>query len=233
MITQLFTTLGKAMGGNFEIALMASLAWGVLSILLSPCHLASIPLIIGYISRQGQVSIKKSFNLSSVFAIGILATIVLIGIITSSMGRLLGDIGFIGNLLVAAIFVVIGLYLLDVINFHWNGIPVFQTKRKGVFGALILGLVFGIGLGPCTFAFLAPVLGAVFHISQSSLIKANLLLLAFGVGHVAVIVSAGTLTNWVQRYLNWTEDSKAVVIIKRVCGALVLLGGIYLLFITV
>ena len=34
------------------------------------------------------------------------------------------------------------------------------------------------------------------------------LLLAYGVGHCAVIVAAGTSTELVQRYLNWNEQSK-------------------------
>jgi cytochrome c-type biogenesis protein len=72
----------------------------------------------------------------------------------------------------------------------------------------------------------------VFHLSQTSVVKANSLLLAFGIGHVAVIVGAGSLGNWVQRYLNWSGSSKAMVRVKRVCGALVLLGGVYLIFTT-
>ena len=55
-----------------------------------------------------------------------------------------------------------------------------------------------------------------------------LLLLFYGAGHCAVIVFAGTFTGMVQHYLDWTEESRGVAILKRVCGALVLLGGLYL-----
>jgi cytochrome c-type biogenesis protein len=34
----------------------------------------------------------------------------------------------------------------------------------------------------------------------------------------------------VQHYLNWNEKSKGAVILKKVCGALVLLGGLYLIY---
>lgn len=241
MISEVFTALSQALGAAFGVALLAALAWGVLSILLSPCHLSSIPLIIGYISTQGAVNTRRSFNLSAIFAFGVLLTIALIGVITASLGRLIGDVGTVGNLLVAGIFVIIGLYLMDVLRFDWNGVSMRQTRPstgsgqrlRGGAGALTLGLLFGIGLGPCTFAYMAPVLGTVFHLSQTSVVKANSLLLAFGIGHVAVIVVAGSLGNWVQRYLNWSGSSKAVVRVKRVCGALVLLGGVYLIFTTV
>ncbi|MDZ7360330.1 MAG: cytochrome c biogenesis protein CcdA [candidate division KSB1 bacterium] len=233
MIAEIFAALSQALAGSFGIALLAALAWGVLSILLSPCHLSSIPLIIGYINTQGQVSAKRSFNLSAIFALGVLITIALIGIITAALGRLMGDVGTIGNLLVAGVFLVIGLYLMDVLRFSWEAGPKLQTRLKGVGGAMTLGLLFGIGLGPCTFAYMAPVLGAVFHLSQTSIIQANSLLLAFGLGHVAVIVGAGSFGNWVQRYLNWMDNSRGLVIVKRVCGALVLAGGIYLIANTV
>lgn len=228
MITDLFTTLTRALSSNFEIALLAAFAWGILSILLSPCHLSSIPLIVGYVSSQGTVSVRKSFHLSFIFALGVLVTIALIGFVTASLGRLIGDIGLVGNLLVALIFIIIGLYLLDIVELSWNGLNV-KTKMKGVPGAAILGLLFGIGLGPCTFAYLAPVLGSVLHISQSSLVKANLLIFAFGIGHISVIVSAGSVSSWVQGYLNWTGNSRAVLIVKRICGVLVIIGGFYLI----
>jgi len=229
MIGQLFGLLSNALSGSLALALAASFTWGVLSIVLSPCHLSGIPLIIGFISTQGQVTPRRSFILSCIFALGVLATIALIGTVTVSLGRLVGDIGSAGILLVAAIFIAIGLYLLDIINVSWDGLPL-HTNRKGGIAALALGLLFGLGLGPCTFAYMAPVLGVVFQVSQASLLTACSLLLMFGMGHIAVIVAAGTLSRWVQCYLSWSDSSRAVSALRRVCGALVILGGLYLVY---
>ncbi len=232
MIEGLFSYFTTALGGNFFVALIAALGWGVLSILLSPCHLSSIPLIIGYISSQGQLKVKHSFYLALVFAVGILITIAMIGVITAAMGRLMGDIGVWGNWLVAAIFIFIGLYLMDIIHWDWNGLNIGNKHRSGLWGAFILGLIFGVGLGPCTFAFLAPVLGVVFQIATESWMKAILLISAFGIGHCMIIVVAGNLTNLVQKYLNWSEESKTTVYIKRISGLLVVLGGVYFIYTT-
>ena len=161
--------------------------------LLSPCHLSSIPLVVGFISSQGKISVGRTFNISVVFSAGILITIALIGIITASLGRMLGDVGVYGNYLVAAIFFIVGLYLLDIIKIDWNSSALKQTKAKGLIAALILGLLFGIALGPCTFAFMAPVLGVVFQTAQTNYFLAVIFLLAFGIGHCSVIVGAGTL----------------------------------------
>jgi cytochrome c-type biogenesis protein len=229
MITEIFTWLNQALSGNPAIALLAAFGWGILSILLSPCHLSSIPLIIAFIDKQGRVSFKRAFWLSLVFATGILITIAGIGLITASMGRLMGDVGTTGKYIVAVVFFIVGLHLLDIIPAPWSGASGSSVKQKGLLAALILGLIFGIGLGPCTFAFMAPLLGVVFSVSATQILFAIALLFAFGIGHCSVIVLAGTLTEKVQHYLNWSEKTRGAIILRRICGVLVILGGIYLL----
>ncbi|HOW19165.1 MAG TPA: cytochrome c biogenesis protein CcdA [Phycisphaerae bacterium] len=230
MIEQLFETLTHAVEGTPAIALGASFVWGILSIILSPCHLASIPLIVGFIDQQGQMTTRRAFGISTLFAVGILITIALIGAITAAAGRMMGDVGRYGNYFVALIFFVVGLVLLDVIPMPWSGPGQVNMKRKGALAAFILGLVFGIALGPCTFAYMAPILGVAFKVATTSALYGAILLLIYGVGHCSVIVAAGTSTEMVQKYLNWNEQSKGAVILKKICGVLVLLGGVYLLY---
>jgi cytochrome c-type biogenesis protein len=232
MIETLFTVLYNAMSGSFWIAVAASFGWGMLSILLSPCHLSSIPLVVGFIASQGKISLGRTFSISLVFAVGLLITIALIGVVTASMGRLMGDVGHIGNYLVAGIFFIVGLYLLDVLKLDWNTAGLRRTTLRGLPAALILGLLFGIALGPCTFAYMAPVLGVVFQTAQTDYLFSIVLLLSFGIGHCAVIVGAGTLAKKVQSYLLWSDQSSALAWMKRACGVLVILGGAYLVYTT-
>ena len=230
-MTELFTVLTHAVEGAPAVAIFAAVVWGVLSIILSPCHLASIPLIVGFIDNQGRMSTKRAFLVSTVFALGILLTIGLIGVITAAAGRMMGDVGRYGNYFVAAIFFLVGLHLLDVIPMPFSGPGQVNMKKKGMLAAFILGLVFGVALGPCTFAYMAPMLGVTFRLGESNPLYGMTLLLAYGIGHCSVIVFAGTFTEVVQRYLNWNERSKGAVVLKRVCGVLVLLGGIYMIYI--
>ena len=227
---QLFTWLSRAVEGSAGLALCAAFTWGVLSIVLSPCHLASIPLIVGFIGQQGRIATRRAFGISFLFALGILITIGVIGIITAAAGRMLGDVGRYGNYFVAAIFFVVGLYLLDAIRLPMPGAAQPGMKRKGLLAAFVLGLVFGVALGPCTFAYMAPMLAVTFKLSATNLSYGILLLLFYGMGHCAVIVVAGTFTEVVQHYLDWNEKSKGAVILQRVCGGLVLLGGVYLIY---
>lgn len=232
MIENTFAYLTTALDGSFALALFAASGWGVLSIMLSPCHLSGIPLVIGYISSRGRIKAGHTFSLALMFSIGILITIALIGFITALLGRLMGDVGVWGNYLVAVIFILMGLYLMDIIHWDWNSGPVDPSQRGGFLGALFLGLVFGIGLGPCTFAFLAPLIGVVFRTASQDWLKSVMLISAFGFGHCAVIVAAGSLTNLVQRYLNWSDSSKTIDYIKRTAGFLVILGGLYFVYIS-
>jgi cytochrome c-type biogenesis protein len=230
LIQELFQSLTKAVEGTPVIALSAAFVWGVLSIVLSPCHLASIPLVIGFIDRQGHVTTRRALLLSTVFATGILVTIAAVGIVTAAAGRLMGDVGRWGNYFVAALFVAVGLHLLDVIPMPFASRGPTSTRRQGLLAALILGLAFGIALGPCTFAFMAPVLGVTFKVGTTSLISGAALLAVYGLGHCSVIVAAGTSTPSVQRYLTWAGSTQATAVFRWACGCLVLLGGVYFIY---
>jgi len=212
------------------IAIPLALFWGVLSILLSPCHLASIPLVVGYISRQGDSKSSRAFGISAVFSIGIMITIILVGIATAAAGRLMGDIGRFGYYFAAAVMLYFGLNLLEVLPSPFRGGKNISSNKSGLTGALILGLVFGIALGPCTFAFMAPILGVAFSTGSKYPVFAILLVLAFSVGHCGVIVGAGTFSGTIQRFLNWNDKSGIVPILRKICGVLVILGGLYILY---
>ncbi|MFO7891760.1 MAG: cytochrome c biogenesis protein CcdA [bacterium] len=102
-------------------------------------------------------------------------------------------------------------------------------KKKGTLAAFMIGLIFGVALGPCTFAYMAPMLGIAFNTASTRPVFAGSMILFYAVGHCSVIVLAGTFTSMVQKYLHWNERSKGAVILKKICGILVILGGIYLI----
>jgi cytochrome c-type biogenesis protein len=220
----LFIRLTNAMSGGPLIALIAALGWGVASLLLSPCHLASIPLIVGFIGDRGRTAPRQALTLALLFALGILGAIAAVGGATAVAGRMLGDLGPWSNYAVAAVLALVGLHLLGGLPLTFGRGPTLPRYR-GKLAALLLGLVFGLALGPCTFAYLAPVLGVVFGVARSNPGYALALLLAYGIGHCLIIVLAGVSTGQVQRVLDWHESSPGAGWLKRVCGVLVLLAG--------
>ncbi|MCX8092633.1 MAG: cytochrome c biogenesis protein CcdA [Candidatus Goldbacteria bacterium] len=231
MMEIIFTKLTNALKLQFYIAIIASFLWGFLSVILSPCHLASIPLIVGFVGSQGdKASIKKAFLLSLLFSIGILITIAIIGIITGIAGMIAGDIGIWGNLLVGIIFILVGLYFFNVIDFNFLNFSQPQYERKGYFAAFVLGLIFGGGLSPCTFAYMAPMLAVAFKFASENILYSITLILFFGMGHCFVIIFAGIFTEIVEKYLKWSDTSQGVFILKKICGTLLFIAAGYMFF---
>ena len=226
----LLTTISNMLQTSPLLALISAFVWGLLSILLSPCHLAGIPLIVGFINDQRKGSTRKAIALSAVFALGILVTIAGIGLVTGLMGKLLGNLGGFGWYFTSALFLLFGLHLLGVLPLSFGGTSLLGKIRiRGLLAALLLGLLFGIALGPCSFAFLAPVIGVAFQAAATNLAFSIGLFLAYAAGHCAVIILTGSFSEMVRQFLKWDERSKGTLWVKRVCGALLIAGGIYFL----
>jgi cytochrome c-type biogenesis protein len=228
-VGSLLSAFGNAFGATAALALAAAFAWGILSVALSPCHLSSVPLVVAYMSGGGELpSGRRAFWISSAFALGILGSIALIGAVTAAAGRMLGDVGRTGNWLLAALFFAVGLNLLGLLPFPSLGARPAQVKRRGAGGAVFLGLVFGVALGPCTFAFMAPLLGIAFRASGAGAVGYGIVLVGlYGLGHALAIALAGTSLQSVTRWLGWKAGARATVTAKMVAGCAVILGGAY------
>jgi cytochrome c-type biogenesis protein len=231
MLREIFIALTELLYAAPALALAAALAWGVLSIVLSPCHLVSIPLIVGYVEKQSKSAGSSPIALSSVFAAGMIISIALTGLVTGLLGRIIGDIGTAGYIILSLAVVYAGLSIPG-----WVSLPLSGTDtgkhagRVGVsrWGGFFLGLIFGAALGPCTFAFMAPVLGLILAISSERLLLAIGLGLAFAVGHGGVVILAGSQTERIERLAGWSGRSRSASIIKCISGVLVVAGGVYL-----
>lgn len=165
--------------------------------------------------------------LSFAFAGGMLLAIgILAASVIATAGFAVAGLSAVTNYVIAAIFLVAGLHLIGIMGLPLRSFSLKAGKRKGVGAAIGIGLVFGIGLSPCTFAFLAPIIGVAFAGAAKSPLRGFALFLAFGLGHCGVIGLAGSSTELVQRYLDWNERSRALKrSLKITCGVLVLLAA--------
>ncbi|MBN1232718.1 MAG: sulfite exporter TauE/SafE family protein [Candidatus Coatesbacteria bacterium] len=204
--------------------------WGILSVIFSPCHLASLPLIIGFVGSSMSESRETpfAFKLSLTFCIGIFLTIFSLGLITSSIGRIAGDVGSLIPIIIGTILMILGIYLLDILPFNlptWN---TNLTSRKGYIGALFFGLSYGVVSGPCTFAFVAPVLALI--TIQKEILYGLFLMLGFTLGHILPLLVAGTSTGLVESWLNQKHYMKAANAFRKVSGVLIIIAGIYFIY---
>lgn len=226
----LFSTLSQMLQASAWLAVGAAFVWGVLSVVLSPCHLAGMPLIIGHIVRKGDGTRSAGF-MSFLFALGILVTLLIIGFVTYRLGRLFGDTGPAVSIIVGVFIIGFGLVLTGFLPLPELAVsPRFLAFFSGWYGeAFILGLIFGTVLGPCSFAFMAPLLGVTFYSSSSTPGLSLALFAMYALGHSAVIVLGGVMTGWVKSYLSWNEKNRTTELVKKICGILVILGGLYIL----
>jgi len=227
----LLTAFGRAFEGSAALALPAAFAWGVLSVVLSPCHLSSIPLVVAYMSGGDELpSGRRAVILSGSFALGILGSIAAVGAVTVAAGRMVGDVGRWGTWALAAVFIAVGLNLIGILPLPTWSAPTDAPHRRGAGGALLLGLLFGAALGPCTFAFMAPLLGLAFRAGAERALYGVLLVALYGLGHSLAIVAAGASAQNVQRWLAWRGGARAISVLRGVAGLAVIAGGIYFVY---
>lgn len=228
MMEYIFNTINTLIAQQLVIAAIAAFLWGIISVIVSPCHLGGIPLICGYLMKRSD-NIKNAFFLSLLFSIGVFISILIIGAITISLGRIFGDVGYFGDLAVGLLFILFGLYLLGIINLNWNGFQ-YKSKNINMLNVFLIGFVFGMGLGPCTFAYIAPIIGFTFKMSASDIARPAVLMLFFAVGHTLTIAVAGISGNIIQKFLNFNENSNFLKIFQKVIGVILVIIGIsYLL----
>lgn len=221
------TALNDALSFSPALAVAAAFIWGILSMILSPCHLVSIPLVFGCIMRSRGFDSGQAvpMKVAVLFSIGMTISIAVIGVATNLLGRLAGDVGPLGEGLLAVILVVFGLSIAGLFHLPFPGL-----NKDGVGAgspALLLGMVFGAALGPCTFAFMAPVLAVMFSLDSTA--KALILGLSFAVGHAGIVLLMGAFAGRIQRVVDWSGQSAAAKWLRIVSGVLVSLGGVYLL----
>lgn len=228
---ELFQAIHSALGqGSPQLALLAALLWGMCSVALSPCQIASIPLVVGYIDSQGSLAVRRALAMSAVFALGILVSLAALSGLTALAGHMLGGLGSVGGFVVAGIFLLMGANLLGLLPLRWSMPVESAMRRRGVLAGLLLGLIYGLSLGPCTFGFIAPVLALSLKVSTRQPLYALALMLAFACGHCTVIVAAGTSAGLVQRYLDWNGKTQVATWLRRAAGVLLVAAGLYLLY---
>jgi cytochrome c-type biogenesis protein len=226
MFDQIFLTVNEWMTGGLMLAAVGCFLWGMISVMFSPCHLASIPLMITYVAGQDQVlKPAHAARYAVVFTIGLFVSIAAVGIICSLLGRMLGEIGSYWTILVGAILIWVALDMLGVSACSISGGLIGKLKVKGIPGAFILGLAYGLLSGSCTFGFIAPILA--FITIQKQILTGIVYILLFGIGHCVPIAIAGSSAAMVKRILENGNFQQGSLWFRRLAGIGIGMFGIY------
>jgi cytochrome c-type biogenesis protein len=157
--------------------------------------------------------------------VGLFITIALIGIICALLGRMLGDVGNYWQILIGLVLVWVALGMLGVEKCSMSGNLLYKFNLRGMFGALALGLAYGVLSGSCTFGFIAPILAIV--TVQEKVVAGVLFILLFALGHCLPIVVAGSSTAAVKRVMESSRWQGAGNWFRKGAGAVIAGLGIY------
>ena len=226
MLDTIFLTINNWIVADSAIAGIGSFLWGMVSVLFSPCHLASIPLIVAYVGGQQQIlGSRQAASYSVAFTLGLFITIALIGIICAILGRMLGDIGNYWQILVGLVLVWVALGMFGVESCSMSGSLLYRLNLKGIFGALVLGLAYGVLSGSCTFGFIAPILAII--TVQQKIASGVILILLFAIGHCLPIVVAGSSAAVVKGVLENSRWQGATQWFRKGAGVVIIGLAVY------
>jgi cytochrome c biogenesis protein CcdA len=219
--------LSQSLNENPFLAYGGVFLGGILSS-SSPCVLATIPLVIGYVGGYSDGDRRKAFLYSLTFILGLSLTFTILGAIASVVGGLFGVISRTWYFIVGGIAIVISLNLIGL--FEWSlPVPVhLQPKQKGILGAFLLGIFFGIVSSPCATPVLALIL--TFVASKGEVAYGTSLLFVYALGHCALIFVAGTATGFAESFIKSKGISNITAWGKRIGGSIVMFAGIYLIY---
>jgi len=226
-VENLLENIGIIIENQGWLAFPACFLGGIISS-ASPCVLAMIPLVIGYVGGYAEGSQKKAVQYSLMFTLGLTITFTILGIIAGALGRLFGDVGSFWYYVLPPVAIILGLFLLfsDKLNLNIGLSQRFLPKRKALLGALLMGLFFGIVASPCATPVLAVIL--TFAAAQKEIAYSGGLLLAYALGHWVLVLGAGISVSFAERVLASKGVGNFSTYSKKVGGVILIGVGIYL-----
>lgn len=195
---------------------------GVLSS-ASPCVLATIPLVVGFVGGYSDGNRLKAFRYSLAFILGLSLTFTAFGAAAGLLGTMFGTLGGPWYVAAGAVAVLMGLRMMGVYEFHLPIRRDFKPKQGGLVGAFLLGLFFGVVSSPCATPVLVVLLTLV--AGKGEVLYGIALLFCYAIGHCLLMLFAGTFTGFVEGFVKARGVVNFSLWAKRLSGALVALAG--------
>jgi cytochrome c-type biogenesis protein len=195
----------------------------------TPCVYPLIPISAGYIVGNAQNSKNKGFLLSLFYVTGMAITYSVLGILAVLTGSMFGKFSAspLVNLISGIFIFIFGLFMLDILPFNFSfNLKAPAYKRANLAGAFLLGLVSGLMITPC----LTPILGSIlaYLSTTKNIFYGGFLLLSFSYGMGLIFILIGTFGVSIT---GLPKPGKWMVVIKKVCAAIIVLAGLYFIII--
>lgn len=226
-ISNYFVTQSSA--GNFQLIFIVLSFFGGVLASISPCSLAMLPVVIGYIGGYGGSDNKKIFWQLVSFIIGSALVFSIIGVICALTGKVF--ISYAGDyflIILASFLLALGLNLLGILDLNFptliNKIPQNRNNSKFLY-PMLLGAIFAIAGTPCSTPILAGIMS--FAAITNSILLSVIMLFAFALGQGLILVVAGMFTGLIKKIGSVVSLSEILI---KISGALLILASIYMYY---
>lgn len=220
--------LAQLISGNnaWYIMLAVSFLGGILAS-VSPCSLAMLPLIIGYVGGYSKANPFKTFLQLCFFILGTAIIFTIIGITCAITGTVFASkIGGYFTILIASLLMIMGLKLLDFLDFEIPTIIKAMPTNKNnsvILYPVLLGMTFAIAGTPCSTPILAGIMA--FAAIGKSIGLAILMLFLFSIGQGLILITAGLFTSALK---NMKYAAKYTSILLKLSGLLLVFASVFL-----
>lgn len=226
MINTWLSQIATIIDNNIWLAPLFALIAGILTS-VTPCSLSSVPLIIGYVGGTTK-NTKKAFWYSLTFSAGMAITFVILGVIATSAGKLLGSANTWWYWILGIIMILMALQTWEVYNFIPSTHLLTKSKRRGYIGALLAGILGGVFSSPCSTPVLVVLLALV---AGNEMWWGCLLMLIYAIGNSFLVILAGTSVGFIQKINHSDKYKTMATILKYITGGIILLIGFYMFWI--
>jgi cytochrome c biogenesis protein CcdA len=200
---------------------------GVLSS-ASPCVLATIPLVVGFVGGYSDGDRWKAFRYSLAFILGLALTFTAFGAAAGLLGTMFGTLGGWWYVIAGIVAVVMGCQLMGLYELHLPVKREIRPKQGGVAGSFLLGMFFGVVSSPCATPALVVIL--TFVATKGQVLYGTVLLFTYAIGHCLLMLIAGTFTGFVEAFVKARGIVNFSVWAKRISGAIVTSAGAWFIW---
>lgn len=224
---QILSNISSLIENNMWLGPLFALLAGMITS-ITPCALSSVPLIIGYVGSAEVKSTKNSFKYSLAYAIGLAITFTALGAVAAYAGSFFGRYSTWWLLFLGILMILMALQTAEIFNFLPNNGLVAKGTKKGVIGAVLLGILGGLFSSPCSTPVLVLLMGIIG--SKGNLVLGLVLMLFYAAGYSCLTIVAGTSMGFVQKLKQSKRYGVWANVFKYVFAALLLLLGLYLIY---
>ena len=196
---------------------------------VSPCSLAMLPIIIGYIGGYSDEKPQKTLVQMLFFIIGSAIVFSVIGIICAFTGKVFVSFagGYFG-IIMSSIVMIMGLKLVGFLDFELpvliKEMPRHDSTNTYIYPMLLGGAVALAGT-PCSTPILASIMA--FASLSANLVQSVVMLFLFSLGQGLILVVAGVLTSKLKTWKNYYIISDLLL---KISGYLLILTSVYIFY---